>query len=116
MVEGILFVIAGLAALAGAVTVVVARNPVYSAVGLLGTLFSGDVLYVLQLAHLGAVHRGQYQRPDPRHRRAPVHRLGACLRSHGAALDHRRGSRGGAGPVQEKAILMVPVDWYMGLA
>jgi len=54
MVEPILFVIAGLAALVGAVTVVVARNPVYSAVGLLGTLFSVAVLYVLQLAHLVA--------------------------------------------------------------
>ena len=54
MVEAILFVIAGVAALAGAVTVVVARNPVYSAVGLLGTLFSVAVLYVIQLAHLVA--------------------------------------------------------------
>ena len=54
MAESILFVIAGLAALAGAVTVVVARNPVYSAVGLLGTLFSVAVLYVIQLAHLVA--------------------------------------------------------------
>lgn len=54
MVEAILFVIAGLAALAGAVTVVLARNPVYSAVGLLGTLFSVAVLYVIQLAHLVA--------------------------------------------------------------
>ena len=54
MVEAVLFVIAGLAALAGAVTVVEARNPVYSAVGLLGTLFSVAVLYVVQLAHLVA--------------------------------------------------------------
>jgi NADH-quinone oxidoreductase subunit J len=54
MVEAVLFVMAGLAALAGAVTVVVARNPVYSAVGLLGTLFSVAVLYVIQLAHLVA--------------------------------------------------------------
>jgi NADH-quinone oxidoreductase subunit J len=54
MVEGILFVVAALAAIAGAVTVVVARNPVYSAVGLLGTLFSVAVLYVVQLAHLVA--------------------------------------------------------------
>jgi len=54
MAESILFVIAALAALAGAVTVVVARNPVYSAVGLLGTLFAVAVLYVIQLAHLVA--------------------------------------------------------------
>ncbi len=31
-----------------------ARNPVYSAIGLLGTLFSVAVLYVVQLAHLVA--------------------------------------------------------------
>jgi NADH-quinone oxidoreductase subunit J len=40
--------------LAGAVTVVVARNPVYSAMGLFGTLLSVAVLYVVQLAHLVA--------------------------------------------------------------
>ena len=55
MAEPILFVVAGLGALAGAVTVVAARNPVYSAVGLLGTLFSIAVLYVAQLAHLVAM-------------------------------------------------------------
>jgi NADH-quinone oxidoreductase subunit J len=54
MAELILFIIMGSAALAGAVTVVVARNPVYSAMGLMGTLFSVAVLYVLQLAHLVA--------------------------------------------------------------
>ncbi|MGA7096367.1 MAG: NADH-quinone oxidoreductase subunit J [Acidimicrobiia bacterium] len=54
MVEALLFVILGLSALAGAVTVVVARNPVYSAMGLLGTLFSVAVLYVVQLAHFVA--------------------------------------------------------------
>lgn len=54
MVEALVFVLMALAALAGAVTVVVARNPVYSAMGLLGTLFSVAVLYVLQLAHLVA--------------------------------------------------------------
>ena len=54
MVEPILFVLMSLAALAGAVTVVAARNPVYSAMGLLGTLFAVAVLYVLQLAHLVA--------------------------------------------------------------
>lgn len=54
MAEPILFIIMGAGALAGAVTVVVARNPVYSAMGLMGTLFSVAVLYVLQLAHLVA--------------------------------------------------------------
>ena len=54
MVEGVLFVVMAATALAGAVTVVMARNPVYSAMGLLGTLFSVAVLYVVQLAHLVA--------------------------------------------------------------
>lgn len=54
MVEGVLFVLMALGALAGAVTVVVARNTVYSAMGLLATLFSVAVLYVVQLAHLVA--------------------------------------------------------------
>ena len=54
MVETILFVAMAIGALTGAVTVVIARNPVYSAMGLLGTLFSVAVLYVVQLAHLVA--------------------------------------------------------------
>jgi NADH-quinone oxidoreductase subunit J len=54
MAEAILFVLMGITALAGAVTVVIARNPVFSAMGLLGTLFSVAVLYVVQLAHLVA--------------------------------------------------------------
>ncbi|MFZ0013333.1 MAG: NADH-quinone oxidoreductase subunit J [Acidimicrobiia bacterium] len=54
MAEALLFVVMGLAALAGAVTVVVARNPIYSAMGLLATLLSVAVLYVAQLAHLVA--------------------------------------------------------------
>jgi NADH-quinone oxidoreductase subunit J len=54
MVELALFLLMGLAALAGAVTVVMARNPVYSAMGLLGTLLAVAVLYVVQLAHLVA--------------------------------------------------------------
>ncbi len=54
MAEALLFVTMGLTALAGAVTVVVARNPIYSAIGLLGTLLSVAVLYVSQLAHLVA--------------------------------------------------------------
>ena len=54
MVEALLFVFMAVAALAGAVTVVMARNPIYSAMGLLGTLFSVAVLYVIQLAHFVA--------------------------------------------------------------
>ena len=54
MAETLLFVVMGVAALAGAGTVVIARNPVYSAMGLLGTLLSVAVLYVAQLAHLVA--------------------------------------------------------------
>jgi NADH-quinone oxidoreductase subunit J len=54
MVELVVFVLMGLAAVAGAATVVLARNPVYSAIGLLGTLFSLAVLYVVNLAHLVA--------------------------------------------------------------
>ncbi|MBW3666163.1 MAG: NADH-quinone oxidoreductase subunit J [Actinobacteria bacterium] len=54
MVELALFALMGLGALAGAVTVVMARNPVYSAMGLLATLLSVAVLYVVQLAHLVA--------------------------------------------------------------
>lgn len=54
MVEALLFVVLGLLALVGAVTVVVARNPIHSALGLLGTLLAVAVLYVVQLAHLVA--------------------------------------------------------------
>lgn len=54
MAEPILFSLMAVGALAGAVTVVAARNPVYSAMGLLGTLFSVAVLYVAQSAHLVA--------------------------------------------------------------
>ncbi|MGQ0848893.1 MAG: NADH-quinone oxidoreductase subunit J family protein [Actinomycetota bacterium] len=54
MVELVVFVLMAIATLFGAVTVVMARNPVYSALGLLATLFSMGVLYVIQLAHLVA--------------------------------------------------------------
>ncbi len=54
MIEAILFVLMAISAIAGAVTVVVARNAVYSAMGLLGALFSVAVLYVVHLAHLVA--------------------------------------------------------------
>ncbi len=54
MIEAILFVLMGTTAVAGGVAVVIARNPVYSAMGLLATLFSVAVLYVVHLAHLVA--------------------------------------------------------------
>ncbi len=54
MVETLLFVVMALVAIAGAALVVLARNPVYSALGLLGTLLSVAVLYVVQLAHMVA--------------------------------------------------------------
>lgn len=54
MVESLIFVLMGGAAVAGALTVVLARNPVYSAMGLLATLFSVAVLYVSHLAHVVA--------------------------------------------------------------
>src|SRR5690606_13956896 len=51
------FVLMAVAALTGAVTVVLARNPLYSAIGLVGTLFSVAVIYVVHLAHLVAAVR-----------------------------------------------------------
>ena len=52
--EFVVFVIFAIAALAGAVTLVAARNPVYSAMGLLLTMFSMAVFYVLNDAHFVA--------------------------------------------------------------
>jgi len=52
--EFVVFVIFAIAALAGAVTLVGARNPVYSAMGLLLTMFSMAVFYVLNDAHFVA--------------------------------------------------------------
>ena len=54
MVELVLFVIFALAALFGAVTTVWARNPIYSALGLMLTLFSVAVFYVSNGAHFVA--------------------------------------------------------------
>ena len=54
MVELVLFVIFGLAAVFGAVTMVWARNPVYSAMGLMLTMFSIAVFYVSNSAHFVA--------------------------------------------------------------
>ena len=53
-VEVAIFVLMGLTSLAGAVTVVMARNPVYSGMGLLGTMLSLAVIYVAHLAHFVA--------------------------------------------------------------
>ena len=54
MVELVVFLLMGGASLLGALTVIRARNPVYAAMGLLATLFSMGVLYVLNLAHFVA--------------------------------------------------------------
>jgi NADH-quinone oxidoreductase subunit J len=54
MVEGILFVVFGLAAIFGAVTMIWARNPVYSALGLMLAMFSIAVFYVSNGAHFVA--------------------------------------------------------------
>ncbi|MDH3518363.1 MAG: NADH-quinone oxidoreductase subunit J [Acidimicrobiia bacterium] len=54
MVELVLFFLLGAAAVAGAVTVIFARNTIHAAMGLLGTLFSLGVIYVVNLAHLVA--------------------------------------------------------------
>ena len=55
MVELVLFIIFGLAALFGAITMVWARNPVYSAMGLMLTMFSVAVFYVSNAGHFIAV-------------------------------------------------------------
>jgi NADH-quinone oxidoreductase subunit J len=55
MTEVVVFAVFAVAAVAGAVTLVVARNPVHSAVGLLVTMFSVAVFYVLNGAHFVAV-------------------------------------------------------------
>ncbi len=53
--ELVVFIVFAAAALAGAVTLVAARNPVYSAMGLLLTMVSMAVFYVLNDAHFVAV-------------------------------------------------------------
>ena len=55
MVELVIFVLMGAVALAGAIGVVRARNPVYGAMGLMATLFALAVFYVVHLAHFVAV-------------------------------------------------------------
>lgn len=54
MAEAILFYVFGAIALAGAGTVIMARNPVYSALGMMSTLFSFAVFYIVHLAHFVA--------------------------------------------------------------
>ena len=54
MIEFVVFVVMGGAAIGGALAVIFAKNPVYGALGLLGTLFSLGVFYVMNLAHLVA--------------------------------------------------------------
>lgn len=51
MAETVIFVVFALVALFGAVTMVWARNPVYSALGLMLTMFSIAVFYVSNGAH-----------------------------------------------------------------
>jgi NADH-quinone oxidoreductase subunit J len=53
-VELLVFIVFGAAALAGAFVMIAARNPVYSAMGLLLTMFSMAVFYVLNDAHFVA--------------------------------------------------------------
>jgi NADH-quinone oxidoreductase subunit J len=54
MVELVVFALMAGASILGSLTVIRARNPVYAAMGLLATLFSMGVLYVLNLAHFVA--------------------------------------------------------------
>ena len=55
MAEAITFGIFAIVAIAGAITMLLAGNPVYSAVGLLSTMFSLAVMYILLDAHLVAM-------------------------------------------------------------
>jgi NADH-quinone oxidoreductase subunit J len=55
MVDVIVFVVAGLIVLAGALGVVLNRNPVRSALSLVGSFFGVAVLFVLQEAHFLAL-------------------------------------------------------------
>ncbi len=55
VVETVLFVIFAAVALAGALVMVWAANPVHSALGLLATMFSIAVFYVLSAGHFIAV-------------------------------------------------------------
>lgn len=52
--EAIILGLMAVTSIAGALTVVLARNPVYSGMGLLGTMLSLAVIYISQLAHFVA--------------------------------------------------------------
>ncbi|HJR93204.1 MAG TPA: NADH-quinone oxidoreductase subunit J [Acidimicrobiia bacterium] len=52
--EAVIFGLMAATSVAGALTVVLARNPVYSGIGLLGTMLSLAVIYISQLAHFVA--------------------------------------------------------------
>ena len=54
MVELVVFILMGAVTLGGAIAVVMARNPVYGAMGLMATLFALAVFYVVHLAHFVA--------------------------------------------------------------
>ena len=54
MVELVVFILMGAVTLGGAIAVVMARNPVYGAMGLMSTLFALAVFYVVHLAHFVA--------------------------------------------------------------
>ena len=54
MVELVIFILVGAVTLGGAIAVVMARNPVYGAMGLMATLFALAVFYVVHLAHFVA--------------------------------------------------------------
>jgi len=55
MIEVVLFIIFAVVALAGAIVMVTAKNPVYSAMGLLTTMFTMALFYILLDAHFVAV-------------------------------------------------------------
>jgi NADH-quinone oxidoreductase subunit J len=55
MAEAIVFIIFAAVALAGAAVMLTAKNPVHSAVGLLSTMFSIAIMYILLDAHLIAM-------------------------------------------------------------
>ena len=50
----VVFIIAAVVAIGGALVMVLARNPVHSAIGLLTTMFAIAVFYVMQSAHFVA--------------------------------------------------------------
>jgi NADH-quinone oxidoreductase subunit J len=52
--QELLFAMGAAGAVAGALTLILSRHPVYSALGMLGTLFSLGMLYVTLLAHFVA--------------------------------------------------------------